>query len=156
MNVDPSDPVVAAIGRGIIAETAGDIESARAAYEEAWRVAADDFERCLAAHYVPRTIDDPHEKLRWNEEALRFADAVGDERVTGFYPSLLASVGLCLLALGDVSRAVQALEAALRSVDDVPESDYRSGLTAMIEERLAEARGEEAHRGADAPASAEE
>lgn len=143
MSIDPSNSVAAAIGRGVIAETAGDSEGARAAYDEAWRMASDDFERCLAAHYVPRTIDNPHEKLRWNEEALRFADAVGDERVAGFYPSLRASVGICLLALGDVPGAIRAFEAALRSIDDVPESDYRSGLTAMIEERLAEARGQE-------------
>lgn len=149
MNVDPTNPVVDAIGRGVIAETAGDIEAARAAYEEAWRAAADDFERCIAAHYVPRTIDDPYEKLRWNEEAVRLADAVGDERVAGFYPSLYGSVGICLLALGDRSTAIEALEAGLRSIDAVPEGDYRSGLTAMIEERLVEARREEGGQATD-------
>jgi predicted negative regulator of RcsB-dependent stress response len=140
LTVDPSNPVIAAIGRGTAAETTGDIDAARQAYEQAWQAATDDFERCVAAHYVPRTIDDPEERLQWNEDALRFADAVDDERVAGFYPSLHASVGMCRLTLGDVAGASRAFEAAMESIDSVPQGDFRTGLTEMIEERLAEVR----------------
>lgn len=123
-----------------MAETAGDAAGARVAYEEAWAATSNDFERCIAAHYVPRVIDDAHEKLRWNEDALAFANAVGDERVTSFLPSLHAGVGMCLLDMGDAVGAVEALEAGMRSIDAVPEDAFRQGLSDMIGERLAQAR----------------
>ena len=91
LTLDPANPVIVAIGRGMQSEITGDRQAARAAYTEAWDRATDDFERCIAAHYVPRVMDDPGDKLRWNEDALRHATAVGDERVAGFFASLHAS-----------------------------------------------------------------
>ena len=102
---DWSNPVVAAVGRGAQAEMTGDREAARAFYHEAWNTAKDDLERCIAAHFVPRMIDDPRDKLRWNEDALRYATAVGDGRTIGFFASLHASVGQARLGLGDTSGA---------------------------------------------------
>jgi hypothetical protein len=132
LTLDPSNPVIAAIGRGMQAEMTGDRETARAAYDEAWNAATDDFERCMAAHYVPRLIDDPHLKLRWNEDALRHALAVGDGRVTGFFASLHACVGQSRLGVGDFPGARAALREAEARLVDVPEGDYKTGLVGMI------------------------
>jgi hypothetical protein len=131
--------VVAAVSRGIQAETSGDAETARKAYAEAWDAATDDFERCIAAHYVPRLIDDSREKLRWNEDALRFALAVGDERVRGFLASLHACVGQARLGVGDITGAREALRTAQSCLADVPEGPYKTGLTGMIERGIAAA-----------------
>ncbi len=98
----------------------------------------------MAAHYVPRLIDDPREKLRWNEDALRFADAVADDRVASFYASLYAMVGQCRLAVGDALGASIALEAAGKHLSDVPPGPYRDGLKAMIE-ALARPRHGQSH-----------
>ncbi|RGC68468.1 hypothetical protein C5N14_13190 [Micromonospora sp. MW-13] len=35
----------------------------------------DDYDACVAAHYLARQQDDPEEILRWNQEALRHAFA---------------------------------------------------------------------------------
>ena len=133
LTLDLSNPVVAAVGRGTRSEMAGDREGARAAYTEAWNAAKDDLERCIAAHFVPRTIDDPREKLRWNEDALRYAVAVGDERVTGFFASLHASIGQARLGLGDAAGAQDALRQAEANLESVPEGAYKDGLVASIE-----------------------
>ena len=138
--LDPSNPVVQSIGRGMQSEMAGDRAAARTAYETAWNAAQDDFERCIAAHYVPRILDDPKEVLRWNEDALRLALAVGDDRVRGFMASLNACVGQARLVLGDLAGAREALETAARCLPDVPEGGYKAGLVGMIDKYTAQVR----------------
>jgi hypothetical protein len=135
ITLDPSNPVVVAIGRGMQAEIAGTREVALAAYTEAWNSATDDFERCIAAHYVPRMIDDPQEKLRWNEDALRLALAVGDDRVAGFFASLYANVAQCRLGTGDTQGAQEAFRQAEGSLVSVPNGPYKDGIIAMINSR---------------------
>ena len=132
LTLDPSNPVVVAIGRGLQAEVWGDRQAARAAYAEAWTGATDDFERCIAAHYVPRLNDDPVDKLRWNEDALRHANAVGDDRVAGFFASLHACVGQARLGVGDAAGAREAFRLADAHLEALPEGPYRDGLVAMI------------------------
>jgi hypothetical protein len=142
LTIDPTNPVVAAIGRGMHAEITGDRQAAHAAYSEAWERAADDFERCIAAHYVPRVVDDPADKLRWNELALRHATAVGDDRVLGFFASLHACVGQVRLGVGDATGARDAFRLADASLADVPDGPYREGLVAMIGDGMKASEGE--------------
>jgi tetratricopeptide (TPR) repeat protein len=118
------------------AERRGDLGEACAAYEEAWEVAADDYERCVAAHYMPRLIDAPADKLRWNREALRYADLVGDDRVSGFYASLHANVGLCLALLGDNDSAVDGYMEAQRCLPDIKDPAYKQQVETNIAEAL--------------------
>jgi hypothetical protein len=132
LTFDPSNLVVAAIGRGMQAEMAGDRLAARTAYTQAWDGASDDFERCIAAHYVPRLIDDPREKLRWHEAALHHATVIGDERVAGFFASLHGSVAQARLGVGDAAGARDAFRLAEASLDAVTPGPYRDGLVAMI------------------------
>ena len=70
---------------------------------------------CIAAHYVARGATSPQETLRWNREALIRAEAVGDERVQAFYPSLYLNMGRSHELLGDQAEAERyyALTAAL-------------------------------------------
>jgi hypothetical protein len=74
---------------------------ARQLYEQAWEKSASDYEACIAAHYMARLQAEPSEALRWNQEALRRADAVGDGRVKEFYPSLYLNMGSCFEILGN-------------------------------------------------------
>ena len=136
LTLDPSNPVVAAIGRGMHAEIIGDRQAALVAYTEAWDQATDDFERCIAAHYVPRAIEDAAEKLRWNEVALAHATAVGDDRVAGFFASLHACVGQARLGVGDATGAREAFRLADASLATVPEGPYKDGLVAIIGDRV--------------------
>jgi hypothetical protein len=87
------------------AEFAGRMDEARALAVQAWQAANDDFEACVAAHYVARYQDEPQAALDWNQEALARARAAGDERVRNFYPSLYVNLGRAHELHGDQAEA---------------------------------------------------
>ena len=91
--VDPNNPIVKLCVAGMQAESAGNHEEANQLFLQAWESRGDDFEACIAAHFVARHQTSPEETLRWNLLALTHAEAVGDERVAGFYPSLYLNLG---------------------------------------------------------------
>jgi tetratricopeptide (TPR) repeat protein len=103
MNLD--NPVIKLVIEGTQAEFQGQIDKARSLYQMAWKSARDDYEACIAAHYVARHQTNPQDTLRWNEEALVRANAVKDDRVTGFYPSLYVNIGHAYEILGNRSIA---------------------------------------------------
>lgn len=88
MAIDPDNAVAKLCAHGMEAEGAGRFNEAKALFEQAWETAGDDYERCIAAHYLARHQDGPQEILRWNAACLRRADCAGDARVAGCYPSL--------------------------------------------------------------------
>jgi tetratricopeptide (TPR) repeat protein len=114
-DIDPTDPVVVLCAAGMQAEGAGDIDGARALFEEAWNAATSDYQGCIAAHYLARNQRDPADTLKWNERCLTLADAVGDESVSAFYPSAYLNIGSTLEQLG----RWQAAEEAYREADEV-------------------------------------
>jgi tetratricopeptide (TPR) repeat protein len=103
MNLD--DPVIKLCVESTQAEYAGRLDEARALCMQAWEAARDDFDACVAAHYVARYQESPEETLRWNQEALNRADAVADGRVQDFYPSLYLAMGRSHEALGNQAEA---------------------------------------------------
>src|SRR5215470_5632474 len=100
--MDPGNPVIALCAQGMRAEGEGRDAEARALFLQAWEAATDDYEACVAAHYLARQQDTPQESLHWNRECLQRADRVGDERVRGFYPSLHLSLARAHEKLGDL------------------------------------------------------
>ncbi|GAA0482627.1 hypothetical protein Ade02nite_66350 [Paractinoplanes deccanensis] len=116
---------------GMRAEAEGRPADARALFERAWTARTDDYDACVAAHYLARQQDDPAEILRWNTEALRHADAVGDERVAAFYPSLHVSVAMAHQRL-----ARAAYERAARHLAELPAGEYGDQLREAIDEGL--------------------
>ncbi|GAB4581263.1 MAG: hypothetical protein Fur0022_40100 [Anaerolineales bacterium] len=80
-------------------------DDARALYQQAWDSATDDYEACIAAHYVARYQNTPEEMFRWNREALHRANLVNDERVKAFYPSLYVNMGKSYEELGKLEEA---------------------------------------------------
>ncbi|GAA0933550.1 MULTISPECIES: hypothetical protein [Streptomyces violaceusniger group] len=155
--MDPDNPVVRLCVQGMAAEAEGRADDARARFRQAWDIAADDYEKCVAAHYLARHQPTPAETLRWNQECLDRADAVGDERVRGFYASLHVTMGSAYRALGDPTAAHRHFVRAAAHIGDVPAGAYadwtrfgiadglrttrRNGPLAALLERLC-ARGE--------------
>jgi tetratricopeptide (TPR) repeat protein len=90
---------------GTRAEYAGQPEEAAEYYRQAWRAARDDYEACLAAHYVARIQDSPEMTLHWNEIALARAESSRDERLQLFYPSLYVNLGRSYELLGHMRQA---------------------------------------------------
>lgn len=83
------------------AEFEGRLDHAHTLSLQAWEVSQDDYEACVAAHYVARYQKIPEERLRWNQEALDRANSVKDNRVDDFYPSLYLNMGHSYELLGN-------------------------------------------------------
>ena len=104
--MDTTNPVVKLCVAGAQAEVAGNIDEAKALYDQAWAAATDDYEACIAAHYSAR-YQSPEDTFRWNQIALERADAVPDARVQPFYGSLYVNMGHSHEQMGDQAAAEQ-------------------------------------------------
>ncbi|MCR8572815.1 hypothetical protein [Streptomyces sp. Isolate_219] len=122
--MDPELPVVRLCVAGMQAEAEGRAGAARALFQQAWDSAADDYEACIAAHYLARHQNSPEETLRWNQECLDRADRVGDERVAGFYPSLHLNMGHACRQLGRPALAHTHFVRAAERVEQAVEGQY--------------------------------
>ena len=103
--MDLDNPVIELCVQGTQAEFAGRIQEARELYWLAWESSTDDYEACIAAHYVARHQETHTETFRWNLEALERADKVQDSRVRDFYPSLYLNLGYSYELLGNQAEA---------------------------------------------------
>jgi len=56
------------------------------------------------AHFMAHAHTDAAMQRDWHLRSLQAADAVGDERVHGFYPSLYANLGEVNLRLGNLAQ----------------------------------------------------
>lgn len=122
--MDPNNPVVQLCIAGMQAEAEDNHERARALFAQAWETASDDYEACVAAHHVARHQPDPAEMLRWNQESLRLAEAVGDDRVRDFFPSLLLNLGYSYEVLGNAEKARRYYDLAARRAELLPADRY--------------------------------
>ena len=131
--MDPNNPVVKLCAAGMQAEAESRFDEARALFEQAWTTSQDDYDRCVAAHFVARQQDNPQQMLHWNLEALARAEAVADERVQPFYPSLYLNLGYSYETLGHLVEARRHYERAAQRLDDLPPGPYgdtvRDGIT---------------------------
>lgn len=119
------------------AEARGSQDEAKQAFTEAWQSRRDDWEGCIAAHYLARHQDSDQETLWWNAEALRLADACGDQRVDGFYPSLLLNLGHSHETLGALDLARELFERAAALCGTLPAGPYRDVVHNGLERALA-------------------
>jgi tetratricopeptide (TPR) repeat protein len=123
--MDPNNPIVKLCAAGIAAEAEGRAEDAKALFEQAWAESRDDFEACIAAHYLAR-----HQPTL----AADRADRVADERVRDFYASLYLNLGHSLEKLGRAAEACELYERAAERAEEMPDSPYtrlvRMGIAA--------------------------
>jgi hypothetical protein len=134
--MNPENLVVKLCTDGMRAEAEGRLAEASDLFLEAWTACKDDFDACVAAHYVARHQENPEEQLRWNQEALNYADAVGDERVRAFYPSLYLNLGWSNESLGNWPEAGKYYRLSAEGIDVLPEGPYRE----MVEKGIAAGR----------------
>jgi tetratricopeptide (TPR) repeat protein len=100
-----NNPVIKLCLAGTQAELQGKIDEARSLYQNAWEAAQDDYDACIAAHYVARHQANDREKLYWNQVALDKANAVTDGSVQEFYLSLFLNMGQSYERLGNGKEA---------------------------------------------------
>jgi hypothetical protein len=103
--MDINNRIIKLCLEGTQAEFHRQMNLARDMYQQAWEAAQDDYEACIAAHYVARCQDNLVEKLHWNQIALDKANEVADDRVREFYPSLYLNMGQSHELLGNLDEA---------------------------------------------------
>jgi hypothetical protein len=136
ISMDPNNPVVKLCAEGMRAEGAGRFDDARDLFMKAWEMSVDDYDACIAAHYVARHQASAEETLRWNRIAADRADAVKDDRVAGFYPSLYLNLGHSHEQLGDMAEARRFYELAAAKGDSLPDGRYGDVVRRGAEEGL--------------------
>ncbi|MFJ9414977.1 hypothetical protein ACIRPT_12515 [Streptomyces sp. NPDC101227] len=134
--MDPELPVVRLCVAGMQAEAEGRTDAAYELFRQAWDAAGDDYEACIAAHYLARHQSSPEETLRWNQECLNRADLVADERVRGFYPSLYVNMGRAYRDLGQPALAYGYFMRAAERVGELPEGQYGNWIRFAIGEGM--------------------
>jgi hypothetical protein len=137
MSMDSNNPVVRLCQDGMRAEFADDPAGARALFEQAWAAARDDYEACVAAHFLARHQPGPAETLRWNQLALERAARADPELVRGFYPSLYLNLGYAWERMGDRVMARQYYQLAESGAGALPAGSYgalvRGGVASALE-----------------------
>lgn len=103
--MNQNNPVIKLCIAGTQAEFDGNMEAACELYRQAWETFTDDYEACIAAHYVARCQESPEETFRWNREALARAKAIDDDSIKDFYPSLYLNMGRSYEQLGNQTEA---------------------------------------------------
>jgi len=134
--MDPDNQIVRLCVKGLECESSGQPAEALRLFMRAWIQSADDFERCIAAHYVARHQKDSADALMWNQRSLDHANAVRDDRVREFYPSLYLNMGKAHEDLGNRQGAKQFYEKAESLVDSIPEGRYGNVVREAIERAL--------------------
>jgi len=129
--MDPNNPVVRLCAQGMEAESRGRTDDASALFERAWAARTDDYEGCIAAHYVARHQPDDEATYRWNLTALTLADR-SEREADGFYPSLHLNMASSYQALGDHTAARAHLEAAVALIDVLPDTPYKEFVRSGI------------------------
>lgn len=99
--MDITNPVISLCMEGSRAEFEGRHGDALNLYWQAWELARDDYDACIAAHYVARFQQEPNDIFHWNQAALTCADRVQDDSAKEFYPSLYLNMGRSYELLGN-------------------------------------------------------
>jgi hypothetical protein len=146
MPIDPTNPVVTLCAAGMAAE--GTPAEARRLFERAWAARRDDYDACIAAHFLARHQTSAADTLHWNAIAVRHAEAVTDGRAAELFASLYLNLGDAHAALGQTAAAADAVSCASAHLAALPAGGYRE-LVALGISRLAVRLGLASDPGAD-------
>jgi len=134
--MNPENPIVKLCVRGMDSESNGDFETAARLFLAAWDQSTDDFERCLAAHYVARHQKRPEDALVWNQRSLDYARAFNNETVSGFFPSLYLNMGKVYEDLGKRDEARQFYAMTMEVLSSLPDNEYGRTVRSAVERAL--------------------
>ena len=136
MEFNQDNKVVQLCATGMELEGQGKLAEAGSCFEEAWNIAATDFEKFTAAHYVARHQKSVSEKLKWDKTALIHALNIADESIKETLPSLYLNIGKCYEDLNDFDNAKNNYQAAFTFATFLPGNGYGNMIKAGIDKGL--------------------
>jgi hypothetical protein len=119
----------------IQAEGEGRDADARDLFHRAWDASTNDYEACIAAHYLARHQTTAEDTLHWNWVALDRAHASQDECVRPFLVSLHLNLGRCAEEEGAMTEAHAHYQWALAALLQVEEGCGRD-MTAQCSQSV--------------------
>jgi len=129
--IDATNPVVALCAAGMAHD--GPPGDALVFFERAWAERRDDFEACVAAHYLARVQPTAAAVLHWHSVAVQHAEAATDDRrVDPLRASLYLNLGDALLAAGRADKASLAVARAGSALGALPADGYRAFIAAGV------------------------
>jgi hypothetical protein len=99
--METGNPIIKLCIAGTQAEFQHQIEEAKALYLKACQIQTNDYEACIAAHYMASHQKDPKIEFEWNQKALEYAGVCPEGLVNEFFPSLYVNMGKSFERLGD-------------------------------------------------------
>ncbi|MCX5743352.1 MAG: hypothetical protein NT062_12740 [Proteobacteria bacterium] len=125
--MDFGNQIVQLCALGIEAESAAAFPEARVLFLKAWVTSTDDFEACIAAHYVARHQRTEVDTLRWHQLALARAEAATrhDDRALPFFALYHHNVGKAHEDVVDYVAARHHYTLASRYLPVVPQGPFR-------------------------------
>jgi tetratricopeptide (TPR) repeat protein len=123
--MDPNNLIVKLCAQGMGEEARGNLDAAAKLFKEAWEQSTDDFERCIAAHYVARHQPGADLALYWNQKAMDCALRIIDGSGAEFFPSLYLNLGKSHEDLGNPQRAWELYQCAAGRLGYLPAGAYR-------------------------------
>ena len=121
MLFDPDNIVVQLCAEGI---TSRDLSAKSVLIEKAWKLASNNEEKCLAAHYMGRLKIDLNVRMQWDNEALEFAKQLPAETVAGFLPTLHLMIGKNYEDMGLKLKASEYCQSAYSAAIGLPNDNY--------------------------------
>ena len=131
MTRDTDNPVLARCAAGIAIE--GTPAEAHRLFEEAWAMRRDDYDACVAAHYLARHQLTAAARLEWNVIAARHAEAVQDGRADNFFPSLYLNLADAYAGVGRLNEARAMVAQARATLPNIVAGGYRAMIKMGIE-----------------------
>jgi rifampin ADP-ribosylating transferase len=105
MFFDTDNHIIQLCAHGMELEASGQPSQAAALFHQAWDQASDNFEKCIAAHYLARHQPSTTDKLKWDQLALQHALNIHDDAIKAILPSLYLNIGKCYEDLQDPEKA---------------------------------------------------
>lgn len=137
MEFSQENKVVQLCVKGMELEGLGQLTEASILFNKAWDIAANDFEKFTAAHYVARHQKSILDKLDWDQVALNHALNINSEAVKETLPSLYLNIGKCYEDLNDFDNAKKYYRLASAVTKFLPNDGYGNMIKAGINNGLA-------------------
>ena len=136
MDFDPNNNIVQLCAHGMELEGMGQLAKAAGIFNEAWDQASNDFEKCIAAHYLARHQETASGKLKWDQLALHHALNTNDQSIKPTLASLYLNIGKCYEDLHDPENAKKHYQLAVSYTAFLPHDGYGAMIKRGIESAL--------------------
>ena len=137
--MDENNSIIKLVNEGMKMEMQNKIDLAQNLFIQAWDESSNDWEKCIAAHFVSRHQNNHEDTLKWNMESLNRANKVLEDKIKNYYPSLYLSVGISYENLGNYIEAKKYYNLAFEKIPDLStdknNEEYNKGIRESILER---------------------